>query len=205
MHPEVTRRLREEHDRVCGADNDSTQAYFRDTPHRAAAEMPYTTAVLRETLRLYPVGFTMREDTKTGGSFAFKGASYPSRGFWIISASHTMHRDPAHFGPDPKAFRPERWLDPAHAPDRAAFRSFELGPRACMGRELAMDQLRVVLALTVRWFDFSVARIQPNKQPRVSWCDFDTKVGDWAFQEQAMEARPRFGMPWTVKRTDRPL
>ncbi len=34
---------------------------------------------------------------------------------------------------------------------------FELGSRACMGRALAMDEMRVVLLLTVRWFDFALA------------------------------------------------
>lgn len=35
-----------------------------------------------------------------------------------------------------------------------AYRPFERGPRSCIGQELVIVEMRVVLALTVRRFDF---------------------------------------------------
>ena len=63
----------------------------------------------------------------------------------ICLSGHTIHYSAKYFGPDPATFRPERFLDPAHPVDRNSWRPFELGPRACLGRELAMDQMRAVL------------------------------------------------------------
>ncbi|KND87697.1 hypothetical protein TOPH_07689 [Tolypocladium ophioglossoides CBS 100239] len=55
-----------------------------------------------------------------------------------------------------------------------------------------MDELRVLLLLTVRWFDFET--IVEGTSARVMYMDLDREVGDLAFQEVGMEARPRRGM-----------
>ncbi|KAL8310456.1 hypothetical protein RB597_010337 [Gaeumannomyces tritici] len=56
---------------------------------------------------------------------------------------------------DPDAFRPERWLPshPRHAPyasdDRTAAQPFSHGPRNCIGKNLAMAEIRIILARMV--------------------------------------------------------
>lgn len=72
---------------------------------------------------------------------------------WVVS--HAIHRR-ADLFPSPDEFIPERFLP---APDnwqeipKDAWRPFEKGPRACIGQELAMLEMRIILAMTAREFD----------------------------------------------------
>jgi cytochrome P450 len=206
-HPEALKQLRDEHDRVCGLRTDGAVALLRDASHRTA-ELKYTTAVLKETLRMYPVGWSARTDDKDNGLMTYNGHSYPTNSTMVVPAGHLIGHDETIY-PKPGSFFPTRWLPSSPYPKipRDAFRAFELGPRACMGRELALDEMRAVLLLTVRWFDFEVAKDtelgKPRATPRLDWFDLDTKVGDVAFQELALEAKPREGMRMTAKRTGR--
>jgi hypothetical protein len=56
-----------------------------------------------------------------------------------------------------------------------------------------MDELRIILLLTVRQFDFQCAAIEPRTTPRALYTDMDLQLGDLAFQEMAFSARPRGG------------
>lgn len=58
--PDVLQKLRDEHTRVFAADFDETVKILRDSPSKLN-ELTYTTAVIQETLRLFPVGFGVRE------------------------------------------------------------------------------------------------------------------------------------------------
>lgn len=134
------------------------------------------------------------------------GKRYPTKNQMITPATHTIHHDPSVYL-DPMSFKPERWLA-GPLPSRNAWRPFDLGPRACMGREVAMDEMRAVLLLTARWFDFETVGPGANPHPRVpevTTLDADTPLGDWAFQELVMEAKPRGGAMMRVRRTGRPL
>ena len=64
-----------------------------------------------------------------------------------------------------------------------------------------MDELIITLLLTVRDFDFHCADLKPNQTPRVEWTDLDLTFGDRAFQEFVFEAKPRDGMPMTVRKS----
>lgn len=92
----------------------------------------------------------------------------------------------------PSHFDPERFVEPRRPPP-GAWRPFERGPRACMGQGLAMEELRTVLLLTVREFEFAYAYITPSTTPIAPFTDLDLKIGDLAFQEMALSAKPRGG------------
>ncbi|KEY74596.1 hypothetical protein S7711_05027 [Stachybotrys chartarum IBT 7711] len=193
-HPEVVQKLREEHTRVFGADFDATVRLMVESPEKLP-ELEYTTCVLKEAMRLFPVGFGVREAPK-GATVRYKDRIYPIDDLVVVPQWHTMHYDPAYF-PEPSAFRPERFLD--GGVPRGWFRTFSRGPRKCMGEPLAMETLRAVLLLTVRDFDFECAGLKPNAKPRVTYTDLDTVFGDAVFPWLAIEARPRGGMMMTVK------
>jgi cytochrome P450 len=58
--PETLIKLRAEHSRVFHPDFTETLNILQDSPQRLD-ELEYTTAVIKETLRLFPVGFGPRE------------------------------------------------------------------------------------------------------------------------------------------------
>jgi hypothetical protein len=127
----------------------------------------------------------------------YQGKAYPTRGQMIIPSTHTIQYDPKVFQ-CPAIFNPERFIDPKSVPLNA-WRPFERGPRACMGRELAMQELRIILLLTVRSFEFGCVGMQPRTTPRVSYTDLDLRLGDLAFQESAFSAKPRGGTMMKVE------
>ena len=47
------------------------------------------------------------------------------------------------WGPDAEDFRPTRWLDP---PKSAHFQSFIAGPHACIGKTMAIIEMKAILA-----------------------------------------------------------
>ncbi|QSZ33117.1 hypothetical protein DSL72_002703 [Monilinia vaccinii-corymbosi] len=73
----------------------------------------------------------------------------------VIYASH--HR--AQNFKNPENFAPERWLDdPEYAGDqKGAFQPFSLGPRNCIGRNLAFAEMRLILARIIWNFDLEIA------------------------------------------------
>jgi hypothetical protein len=67
-----------------------------------------------------------------------------------------------------------------------------------------MDELVITLLLTIRDFDFTCADLKPNQTPRTEWFDLDLQFGDRAYQEFVFEAKPRDGMPMTIKKSNWP-
>lgn len=58
--PEVVQKVREEHDRVFGKTLDETLRVLRDDPSRIN-DLPYTNAMIQETLRMFPIGMVVRD------------------------------------------------------------------------------------------------------------------------------------------------
>ena len=154
-HPQALAALRAEHAHVLGPA--STCSTRIATASHLLNSLSYTTAVLRETLRLFPPASIVR-----GGApdlvltHPTTEHSYPSQGMDIWAVHHTMQRDPA-LWPRPDEFLPERWLVPEghllHPIDKEAYRPFERGARACLGQDLAMTEMKLCLALTMRELD----------------------------------------------------
>lgn len=92
--------------------------------------MPYTSAVIKETLRLYPPAATARVGAPDGFlTDQATGKVYPTEGMMLWSTHFATHRM-AEYWARPDEFLPERWLtrdeaDPLH-PRKNAWRPFEL-------------------------------------------------------------------------------
>ena len=56
-----------------------------------------------------------------------------------------MHDNPDIF-PDPRAFKPERWLQPNSAHLKKYFVAFSKGSRQCLGMQLAYCELYLIMA-----------------------------------------------------------
>ena len=131
---------------------------------------------------------------------SYNGKQYPiGHNLCVVNTPHTVHYDAdVFFTPD--QFIPDRFMDPDNVPPRNAFRTFGKGARACLGQNLAQTELKTILLMTLRDYDFECADLKPNKEPKTSYTRLDTVYGDIVFQELGLEAKPRGGMMMTVKR-----
>jgi cytochrome P450 len=90
--------------------------------------------------------------------------------------AYTLNRSPKLFH-KPTTFIPERWLEFSTSnPDscffndyRQAVQPFIIGPRACLGQNLAWAEMRLIMAKLVWSFDFS-----PVEGRSVRWEDLRT-------------------------------
>ncbi|KAL1389706.1 cytochrome P450 [Phyllosticta capitalensis] len=140
-------------------------------PYRNAEKLPYLNACVREAMRLIPGVLgrlprvnpheAMMYPTTTADEKGEKQQQQYQRTFCfppgtVMSMSlKDMLWDAEAFGPDPRAFRPERWLPEAGgaaagSPQRArmerCFVPFSKGARSCIGLELAKRELFVLCA-----------------------------------------------------------
>ncbi|KAJ3506926.1 hypothetical protein NMY22_g17093 [Coprinellus aureogranulatus] len=116
-------------------------------------------AVLNETLRLQtPLPTLLQRAPAPGSGGKLLGDVFLPEGTTVQVPPYAVHRDPRHFYPRPKEFWPERWLvaDPETTSilDRSAFIPFSMGPANCVGRPLALKQLRLVIAILLHNFEF---------------------------------------------------
>lgn len=119
----------------------------------------YLLAVIKEILRLWPPASAVRMGRK--GYFIkdpVSGTMIDTEGLllWIVSIA--IHRDKRVWGEDADDFKPERFL-PQNVDKLPpnAWRPFEKGPRNCIGQELALIEMKIVLAMTLREFDVRAA------------------------------------------------
>ena len=91
-------------------------------------------------------------------------SSFVPEGSQVTNHLYTIHRNPRYFSPFPDSFLPERWLpekerqklmpDGNFFLDTAAFNPFSYGPANCVGKNLAIAELRAVTCFTVQKFNF---------------------------------------------------
>ena len=155
QHPEHFARARAEVDGVIA-------------PAAAVEEMeqvgrfPFLDAFFHEAMRLKPVApisaFEPVEPVEILGHLIPKGMV-------IIALNRRLATRDEHFG-EAARFRPDRWLEvergePGCPHDTGAFLPFGGGPRFCPGRNLALLQIRTVLAMLCRNFD--VESVHPGR------------------------------------------
>lgn len=119
----------------------------------------------------------------------YKGRSYPTKDMMVTISQHAMQCDPKYFD-EPKLFKPERFLSAEPNFPRNAYRPFERGLRSCIGQPLAMDEMKIMLVMVARSFDFELRDHNPTDRPKYSFTDLDTKLGVHAIQSWSYTAGP---------------
>ncbi|KAF2765375.1 cytochrome P450, partial [Teratosphaeria nubilosa] len=131
-------------------------ASYTDLQH-----LPYLRACLDESLRVHPpVRFGLPRRT-TGKGAMIAGHHIPGN-VTVSSSVHTLHHDETLFR-KPLTYLPERWLvDSAESSEEERKNlkdyvlPFTLGPRACIGRNLAYMEMSICLAALVMKFEFQI-------------------------------------------------
>jgi cytochrome P450 len=130
----------------------------------------YLEAVIIETLRLRPpIPVVARVVAKP---FRFAGYELPA-GTMVAANALALHRREELY-PDPLRFDPERWL--GVQPVTYTWIPFGGGVRHCLGRTLAMAELKYVLGRMIQEFDFEQTPGAPDEKMRrrgIGWIPDD--------------------------------
>jgi cytochrome P450 len=124
-----------------------------DRPSRVDAfeQLVFTRAVINEALRLYPPAPFMGREALESDDLARHEIA---KGTQVLISPWIVHRH-RRLWDDPDAFRPERFLPPDdRIIPRGAFIPFGLGPRVCIGRGFAVQEILIVLATILPVFRF---------------------------------------------------
>ena len=188
--PAALAQIRAEHDKVFGVDLSAVPTMLKEQPH-LTNNLPYTTAIIKESLRLFPPGGCSRAGSPDVDLTDDRGNRCPTKDTEAVVIVHPeLHRAPAYWI-HPDDFIPERWLSDCSIelqPPKGAYRAFEIGPRNCVAQGFVMTELRVILACIIRQFDFAPAydewdRLHPSKGLR-------TYRGERAYQIEEGAAHP---------------
>ncbi|KAF6764285.1 cytochrome P450 monooxygenase [Ephemerocybe angulata] len=114
--------------------------------------LPYLDACINEALRLHSTSALGLPRVVPEGGLTVRGQFFPE-GTVLSVPSYSIHRDPSVWGEDVEDFRPERWLEGDSSAMHRCFNPFSVGPRACLGRNLAMMELQVIVASIMRRYD----------------------------------------------------
>ena len=147
--PRVAKRLHEELDTV-----------LKDQPVTFAdvRKLPYTKAVIEETLRLYPPVPILARETMANTKI---GDEIVSKGTLLLVVPWLLHRSP-NLWRNADSFRPERHLPSATGdrnvkPSKYSYVPFSIGPRICAGLAFGMTESILSLAILARRFDLQLA------------------------------------------------
>ncbi|KAL5522614.1 hypothetical protein ACEPAG_8631 [Sanghuangporus baumii] len=146
--PQVQAKLQKELDEALGADNseDPVPTYAQ------IKNLPYLEAVINEGMRLHStVGIGLPRVVPEGG-LTVCGKTFPEDTVLSVPM-YTVHRDPDVWGADADVFRPERWFERDPVKLQKSFHPFSFGPRACVGRNLAMMELLLIISSIFHRYD----------------------------------------------------
>ncbi|XP_061379979.1 cytochrome P450 4C1-like [Danaus plexippus] len=133
-YPRVQEEIHKELNQVFGDED-------RDVTKEDLNKLVYLDAVIKETMRFYPmvpaIARYVDKNVKLRNCTLSKGRT-------VILSIYGIHRHPM-WGPDADEFRPERWLS-QQTNYYKYFASFGFGRRVCIGKAMAIASLKVTFA-----------------------------------------------------------
>lgn len=114
-------------------------------------DLPYLQNVLNEALRYHStsgIGLPRLIPLDNPQGIHLLGQYFPP-GTVLSVPSYTMHHSQEIWGEDADDFRPERW-DSITPRQKNAFIPFSTGPRACVGRNVAEMEMKLIVATWAR-------------------------------------------------------
>ncbi|KAI2463323.1 putative cytochrome P450 [Annulohypoxylon bovei var. microspora] len=146
-HPEMLKRLEHEVRSAFKSEEEITLM--------SVGKLSFMLACLNESLRCYPPFATgaprqTPKDAIIDGKFVPKGT--------VVSVFQYAVNHDERYWKEPQKFAPERWMDdPKYKGDQLdAMQPFSIGPRNCIGRNLAYAEMRLILARVVYNFDMNL-------------------------------------------------
>ncbi|KAF4226423.1 hypothetical protein CNMCM6805_004602 [Aspergillus fumigatiaffinis] len=158
-HPEEVSKLRSELDPI---PVESNGEYLHDN----IAKLPHLNGFINETFRLHPpIPAAIPRKTPPEG-IVVRDVRIPG-GMNVYTPQWSLGRSEAAYV-DPSTFIPERWYKyPNLVRDKSAFGPFGIGPYSCIGKPLAMLNLRTTVARLVMTFDMTF----PTNEDETRWME----------------------------------
>jgi cytochrome P450 len=197
-NPSTLAKIRAEHSAVLGPNPSAAAERIRATPAILNA-LPYTLAVIKESMRIFPPAGSIREGSADLVLTNSKGQKFPTEGF-SVQVVHWVTHTSEKYWKRPREFLPERFLvGPDHElyPPKGAWRAFEFGPRMCLGQQLVYTEMKAVLACVVREFEFMECYEEAFGQG--GELDLSEVGGERVYMVEAGAAHPVGGFPCRVK------
>ncbi len=146
-HPAVAAKVLDEIDAVVGDDESPSYDQVR--------RLTYLRQVLNESLRLWPTApmfslFPKEESTTLGGVYEIDQRDI------LAVLVPMLHRDSRIWGHDAEVFNPDHFAPEAEAARPPhAFKPFGNGQRACIGRQFAMHEATLAIAMLLQRFQIA--------------------------------------------------
>ncbi|HRI08611.1 MAG TPA: cytochrome P450 [Nannocystaceae bacterium] len=175
-HPDVMARLTAEADAALGGQNPT----MADLPR-----LPYARQVLFESMRLYPPASWLPRTAVDDD--VIDGVRIPA-GTTVILPIYLYHRHPE-FWPDPERFDPERFApEPSEGRHPFAWMPFGGGQRLCIGKEFAILEGHLALAMLLQRLRFTPVDARPVRPLPTS--TLGPQGGIWARVERRRGPAP---------------
>lgn len=147
-YPDVQEKLYQEITRVQSESNGDVSAEL--------GKLPYVKAVLKETLRMYPVVYSTSRNISE--PMELGGYNIPA-GKHVQANLYGMYHDPELFD-EPEQFKPERWMKESGKKMDSAVKAVSQlvwghGARMCLGRRVAEQEMHIVMAKIISNFSLT--------------------------------------------------
>ncbi|KAL0391985.1 UNVERIFIED_CONTAM: cytochrome [Sesamum radiatum] len=143
-HPDWQNRAREEVVRICKNNQLPNSENL--------TELKTITMILQETMRLYPpVVMLIRQ---TARNIKLGQLNIPANTEFNLPIL-AVHHDTEIWGDDANEFNPLRFSEPRK--HLAAYLPFGIGPRFCVGQNLAMVEAKIILAMIIQRFSIAIS------------------------------------------------
>src|SRR5579884_3856337 len=145
-NPTVLAKAYQEVNRVLGSDPSVPPTFAQ------IHQLTYLSQILKEILRLWPTApaFSRQpldNETVLGGKYLLRKEQI------VTILIPMLHRDKSIWGEDAEEFNPDHFSSEAeHSRPANAYKPFGTGQRACIGRQFAMQEATLVLAMILQRF-----------------------------------------------------
>ncbi|KAF8868617.1 cytochrome P450 [Mucidula mucida] len=153
---------------------------LEDMDHLTLSKLPYLDACVQEVLRLVPPVAAGPPRWNRAADTPILDKVIPA-GTTVASPNYAMFRDPRNFVA-PNEFHPERWLEGGiGGPHNVeAYVPFCYGPGVCIGKPVALYNMKLLTASLVRRFELSLPQ------------DFDVDKFDASYKEHNLWVHDEF-------------
>ncbi|OCB89807.1 cytochrome P450 [Sanghuangporus baumii] len=157
---------------------------IRLMPSKSPACLTWMLLLMRELHIQPPLPTSLQRCPLEGSGGKWVAGRFIPESTAVYIPAYVLYRDPRYFSPSPDSFIPERRLDneakdQEYSMNALAYIPFSFGPANCAGKNLALLETRMVIAMIVQRFDMGFAAGHDPRQWEEELKDyFVIKVGE---------------------------